>query len=416
MANITVLNTSANLSSKTLLAAENANTVTGLLTFDRDPSAPFAVSASSAVVTNLDADKLDGQDAPTGTIVGTSDSQTLTNKTIALGSNTLSGTTAQFNTALSDDNFAVLGAVNTFTAFGSHTWSAGANSANVIHVENTTSNTTALARLQATAGTTAGFLDSYSQGYTTGSYDVQSATALVAQGSGGLSIAASHASGPIRFYAGGTTNWMTLSAAGLLTVTGVGTHTIGGGGTSVSSTVVFNGGNGTGIGAALRLDKNGNNGTRSIYIGHDSYLRGSGTSSDLMAYAGEGIKFCTGDTVNAKFGITSTGNWTRGASGNIMHSVGTPTIASGAGSSPSIAGNDYGFKVTIGTSVGPTDELLINFGNTWSTAPVIACLVKTSVGAGGEVVITTNSTTQVGLKKTAGWSDGEVVHVHAIGY
>lgn len=37
-------------------------TQTGLITFDRDPLAPFAVSASSAVVTNLDADKLDGFD------------------------------------------------------------------------------------------------------------------------------------------------------------------------------------------------------------------------------------------------------------------------------------------------------------------------------------------------------------------
>lgn len=34
--------------------------------------------------------------------------QTLTNKTIALGSNTVSGTTAQFNTALTDDDFATL--------------------------------------------------------------------------------------------------------------------------------------------------------------------------------------------------------------------------------------------------------------------------------------------------------------------
>ena len=34
--------------------------------------------------------------------------QTLTNKTIALGSNTVSGTTAQFNTALTDGDFATL--------------------------------------------------------------------------------------------------------------------------------------------------------------------------------------------------------------------------------------------------------------------------------------------------------------------
>jgi hypothetical protein len=37
-------------------------TQTGLITFDRDPSAPFAVLAGSAVVPNLDADKLDGED------------------------------------------------------------------------------------------------------------------------------------------------------------------------------------------------------------------------------------------------------------------------------------------------------------------------------------------------------------------
>lgn len=59
---VLVLNNDANVSGKTLLLAENADTITGLKTFDRDPSAPFAVSASSAVVTNLDADKLDGLD------------------------------------------------------------------------------------------------------------------------------------------------------------------------------------------------------------------------------------------------------------------------------------------------------------------------------------------------------------------
>jgi hypothetical protein len=36
-------------------------TQTGLITFDRDPSAPFAVTSGSAKVTNLDADLLDGQ-------------------------------------------------------------------------------------------------------------------------------------------------------------------------------------------------------------------------------------------------------------------------------------------------------------------------------------------------------------------
>lgn len=60
---ISVLNTDAGLSGKTIQNLEDAQTVTGLKTFDRDPNAPFAVSASSAVVTNLDADKLDGLEA-----------------------------------------------------------------------------------------------------------------------------------------------------------------------------------------------------------------------------------------------------------------------------------------------------------------------------------------------------------------
>lgn len=63
MADISVTNTSADLSGKTLVTTEGSRTVTGLLTYDRDPSAPFAVSASSAVVPNLDSDKVDGYEA-----------------------------------------------------------------------------------------------------------------------------------------------------------------------------------------------------------------------------------------------------------------------------------------------------------------------------------------------------------------
>ena len=60
---VSVLNTDAQLSAKTVDLLESDQTITGLKTFDRDPSAPFAVSASSAVVANLDADKVDGLEA-----------------------------------------------------------------------------------------------------------------------------------------------------------------------------------------------------------------------------------------------------------------------------------------------------------------------------------------------------------------
>lgn len=59
---ISLANNAANLTGKTVLATANDNTVTGLITFDRDPSAPFAVSASSGKVTNLDVDLLDGEE------------------------------------------------------------------------------------------------------------------------------------------------------------------------------------------------------------------------------------------------------------------------------------------------------------------------------------------------------------------
>ncbi len=60
---ISVLNTDAGLSGKTIVNAEDAQTVTGLKTYDRDPNPPFAVTAGSAVVANLDADKVDGYEA-----------------------------------------------------------------------------------------------------------------------------------------------------------------------------------------------------------------------------------------------------------------------------------------------------------------------------------------------------------------
>lgn len=51
----------------------------------------------------------------TGSVVGTTDAQTLTNKTVALGSNTVSGTKAQFNAALTDGDFATVDGTETLT-------------------------------------------------------------------------------------------------------------------------------------------------------------------------------------------------------------------------------------------------------------------------------------------------------------
>lgn len=59
---VTVLNTTASLSGKTLAKLEDAQTITGAKTFDLGASAPFICVAGSAKVTHLDADYLDGED------------------------------------------------------------------------------------------------------------------------------------------------------------------------------------------------------------------------------------------------------------------------------------------------------------------------------------------------------------------
>lgn len=66
------------------------------------------VSLTQALVVNIPVTTIAGYVTPTST-------DTLTNKTINLGGNTVSGTTAQFNAALSDNDFATLAGTETLT-------------------------------------------------------------------------------------------------------------------------------------------------------------------------------------------------------------------------------------------------------------------------------------------------------------
>lgn len=69
---------------------------------------------SNTLVTNLNADLLRGKTPPSGGIVGTDDAQELSNKTINLANNSLTGTISSFNLALSDADFATLAGIETF--------------------------------------------------------------------------------------------------------------------------------------------------------------------------------------------------------------------------------------------------------------------------------------------------------------
>jgi hypothetical protein len=72
-------------------------------------------SAGATVKHVLTSNDLDYSTSGVDSAVTASSTTTLTNKTIALGSNTISGTTAQFNTALTDGNFATLAGTETLT-------------------------------------------------------------------------------------------------------------------------------------------------------------------------------------------------------------------------------------------------------------------------------------------------------------
>lgn len=77
----------------------------------------LTTAAIGSTVQAYDADLANwaNKTAPTGTAVGTTDSQTLTNKTIALSNNAVSGTLAQFNTAVTDADLVSLAGSETLT-------------------------------------------------------------------------------------------------------------------------------------------------------------------------------------------------------------------------------------------------------------------------------------------------------------
>ena len=113
-------------------AIGDGTNIDGTIKIADDSSSVMTLSANGETVRILGGTavttSLSGNDLTialdTSAVVTASGTTTLTNKTIALGSNTVSGTTAQFNTALTDGSFATLAGTEVLT---NKTLAAGSN-------------------------------------------------------------------------------------------------------------------------------------------------------------------------------------------------------------------------------------------------------------------------------------------------
>ncbi len=115
---------------------------------------------------------------------------------------------------------ALLANVNTFTAAGTHTWSASLAGGNILSIRNTLNDSTAYSQLLLGNDAVAALFvcSALSSSWTPVGTDFASGCVFKSLGAGGLSIGATDAAGVIRFYAGGTTEWMRVHSDGQVMV------------------------------------------------------------------------------------------------------------------------------------------------------------------------------------------------------
>jgi len=104
--------------------------------------------------------------------------------------------------------------------FGLHAFSAGGTGAQILGVRNTSAGTSnyAMVRVGTDANPELGSITAFASTYTTSGPNIANGTRVISQGAGGLALVASHASGAIKFYAGGTTEWARVETTGELLV------------------------------------------------------------------------------------------------------------------------------------------------------------------------------------------------------
>ena len=157
-------------------------------------------------------------------------------------------------------------------------------------------------------------------------------------------------------------NTMSLSAAGLLTVSG-------------EAFVI----SATGTSTQYRIVRMGNTGGDAFFGVNNS--TGVGTISGGTPYAAvvtsnNATALDFGTNGARRGGFSATGNWSY--AGGMVDSVGTPTCGTACST---VAGKDYAFFVTPSSG----SDVTVNFGNTWTNPPI--CVVTAAVAAGSSTEI-----------------------------
>ena len=171
------------------------------------------------------------------------------------------------------------GGILTVNGLGSHQFLADGNGDQTLWVRNLNSGAAARSILTLSGGSVANYLISYGSGNVGGLSGAGGELAFYTQGAGGLSLAAVHTAGAVRFYSGGTIERMRLSSGGVWTVSGYGAHGIFGAGNGDQWLNVSN----TSTGATARSILNLTAGSVANYL----IAYGSGNSGGLSGSAGE---------------------------------------------------------------------------------------------------------------------------------
>lgn len=167
----------------------------------------------------------------------------------------------------------------TVNGFGTHTFSAGGTGGNQLDVVNTTGGTGNYAAVRVSdAATYSLYLRGNSGSFTPSGIHTASGASIYNDGPGGLSIAATHASGAIRFYSGGTTQTVVMGPNGM----GLNTRD------SESCTLELYAANASGKNVVINLIAAGSN-SSTIYYSRDdarTYVVGGGSGGVYLANTG----------------------------------------------------------------------------------------------------------------------------------